>query len=74
MLTSSWPLIFIIGEFTLKVLVIAIVILQRKKTASAKLSWILLIVFIPFVGSVIYLLFGTMRLGSTRMKRHKKIL
>ena len=74
MLTSSWPIILVIGEFALKALVISIVILQRRKTASAKLSWILLIVFIPFVGSITYLMLGTRRLGSTRIKRHKKII
>jgi cardiolipin synthase len=74
MLVSSWPLILVIGELTLKVLMIAIIILQQKKLASAKLAWILLIVFIPFLGSIIYIMFGTRRLGSSRIKRHKKII
>ncbi|MDP6541478.1 MAG: cardiolipin synthase, partial [Phycisphaerales bacterium] len=44
------------------------------KTPSAKLSWILLIVALPFVGTAIYLLIGTTRLGSLRRKRHREIL
>ncbi len=53
---------------------IFVVLLQRKKTPSAKLAWILLLVALPFVGSAIYLLFGTTRLGALRRKRHKEIL
>ncbi len=72
--TSSWPLILFFGELAIKVLMIAIVILQRKKTSSAKLAWILLIIFIPFVGTLLYLLLGTRRLGAIRRKRHQKII
>ncbi len=80
--TSSWPLILFFSELlilffselALKVLMIAIVILQRKKTSSAKLAWILLIIFIPFVGTLLYLLLGTRRLGAMRRRRHRKII
>jgi cardiolipin synthase A/B len=71
---SSWPLILFFGELALKVLMIAVVILQRKKTSSAKLAWIILIIFIPLGGTVLYLLLGTRRLGAIRRKRHKKII
>ena len=72
--SSSWPIVLFFGEISLKVLMIAIVILQKKKTSSAKLAWILLIIFIPFIGTLLYLLFGTRRLGSIRRKKHKKII
>ncbi|MDP6693710.1 MAG: cardiolipin synthase [Phycisphaerales bacterium] len=71
--TSSWALVLFFGEIALKVVMIAIVILQRKKTSSAKLAWILLIIFIPFIGTLLYLLLGTRRLGSIRRRKHKKI-
>ena len=74
MVSSSWPLILFFGELALKVLMIAIVILQRKKTSSAKLAWILLIIFIPLIGTFLYLMLGTRRLGSIRRKRHKRII
>ncbi|MBC8201354.1 MAG: cardiolipin synthase [Planctomycetes bacterium] len=70
----SWPLILLIGELVLKVVMIALVLLQRKKTSAAKLAWILLIIFIPFIGTIIYLMLGTRRLGFIRRKRHKRII
>ncbi len=72
--SSSWPIILFITELVLKILMIAVVILQRKKTSSAKLAWILLIIFIPLGGSILYMLVGTRRLGSIRRRRHKKII
>ncbi len=74
MISSSWPIILFFVELSLKIVMIAVVILQRKKTPAAKLSWILLIVFIPFGGSCLYMLVGTRRLGALRRKKHKKII
>ena len=71
---NSWPFILFFGELTLKVIMIAVVILQRKKTSSSKLAWILLIIFIPFLGTFLYLMLGTRRLGSIRRRKHKKII
>ena len=70
----SWSVILFVGELLLKVLMISIVLLQQRKASSAKLTWILLIITIPFIGTLAYLLFGTTRLGSLRKRRHKKIL
>ncbi len=71
---ASWTVILFIGELIVKVFMILVVLLQRKKTPSAKLAWILLLVALPFIGSAIYLLFGTTRLGALRRKRHRKIV
>ncbi|MDP6693857.1 MAG: PLDc N-terminal domain-containing protein, partial [Phycisphaerales bacterium] len=71
---AYWTSLLFLGEFIVKVIMIFVVLLQRKKTPSAKLSWILLIVALPFVGTAIYLLIGTTRLGSLRRKRHREIL
>jgi cardiolipin synthase len=71
---ASWTALLFIGELIVKVFMIFVVLLQRKKTPSAKLAWILLLVTLPFVGSAIYLLVGTTRLGALRRKRHKEIL
>ena len=70
----SWPVLLFVSELLLKVLMIGVVLLQQRKTPSAKLTWILLIISIPFIGTLAYLLFGTTRLGSLRKRRHKKIL
>ena len=74
MIVFSWPVLLFIGELILKVVMIVVVLLQRKKTSSTKLAWIMLIILLPFVGTMLYLLVGTTRLGSHRRKRHKDIL
>jgi len=74
MLYLSTPAILFLSELLLKLLMIAIVLLGKKKTDSAKIAWMLLIITLPFIGTAIFLLVGTRRLGSRRRKRNKKIL
>lgn len=71
---ASWTVLLFSGELVVKILMIFVVLMQRKKTPSAKLAWILLLVALPFIGSAIYLLVGTTRLGALRRRRHKEIL
>ncbi|MDP7008610.1 MAG: cardiolipin synthase [Phycisphaerales bacterium] len=71
---ASWTVLLFVGELVLKVFMIFVILLQRKKSSSAKLAWILLLVALPFIGSAIYLLLGTTRLGALRRKRHREIL
>ena len=74
MITFSWPVLLFMGELLVKLLMIGVLLLQRRKPAATKLAWIMLIIVIPFVGTLLYLLVGTTRLGSKRRKRHKRIL
>jgi len=74
MLYISTPAILFISELLLNLLMISIVLLGKKKTDSAKIAWMLLIIILPFLGTAIFLLVGTRRLGSRRRKRNKKIL
>jgi len=73
MIYLSAPVILFISELLLKLLMIAILLLSKKKSDSAKIAWMLLIIVLPFIGTVIFLLIGTRRLGSRRRKRHKEI-
>lgn len=62
-----------VSELLLKLLMIIILLLSKKKSDSAKIAWMLLIIALPFIGTVIFLFIGTRRLGSRRRKRHKEI-
>jgi len=62
-----------ISELLLKLLMIIILLLSKKKSDSAKIAWMLLIIALPFIGTIIFLLIGTRRLGSRRRERHKEI-
>ncbi len=70
----STPAILFVSELLIKVAMIAFLLISKNKTDSAKLAWMLLIVFIPFIGTLLFLLIGTRRLGSIRRKRNRKIL
>tara|TARA_B100000959_G_scaffold214481_1_gene225769 strand:- start:1891 stop:3336 length:1446 start_codon:yes stop_codon:yes gene_type:complete len=70
----SIPVTLFFLELILKIVMIAIILLGKKKTDSAKISWVLLIILFPFIGTAIFLLLGTRRLGSRRRKRNKIIL
>jgi len=73
MIHLSTPAILFLSELLLKLLMIIILLLSKKKSDSAKIAWMLLIIALPFIGTAIFLLVGTRRLGSIRRKRHKKI-
>ncbi|MFT4592545.1 MAG: cardiolipin synthase [Phycisphaerales bacterium] len=70
----SIPAIVFVSELLLKLLMIAVLLLSKRKSDSAKIAWMILIVALPFVGTAIYLLIGTRRLGSRRRKRNRAIM
>ncbi len=48
---------------------LALRVIMRKRAASVTLAWLVVILFLPLVGAVIYLLFGENRLGEKRAER-----
>lgn len=58
----------------LVVIVFAIRILLRDDlSSSARLAWFMVMLFAPYVGGVLYLLFGEINLGRTVHRRHDEI-
>jgi cardiolipin synthase A/B len=69
--TVGWlNLSWIILDLAIVAILIPTILLQRRES-GATLAWILVIVFIPFVGLIAFWLFGTTRLHLRRRKRHK---
>lgn len=66
-----WP-IFIIG---VNILFILFTLSVERKNSSMAVSWILLLIFLPVVGFILYLLFGTnifiRKKALFRLKRHR---
>ena len=59
---------------TLVVVVFSIRILLRDNLSSAaRLAWFLVMLFTPYVGAILYLLFGEISLGRTVHQRHDEI-
>ena len=41
-------------------------VIMRKQAASVTLAWLVIILVLPFVGAILYLLFGENRIGQKR--------
>lgn len=50
-----------------------LVLIRPRRSQNSSLAWILIIVTLPGVGIVLYLLFGEMRIGKRRRRRHAQI-
>ncbi|WP_394553399.1 cardiolipin synthase [Agromyces sp. MMS24-JH15] len=53
--------------------IIALVIIPRDRKPTAAMSWLLAIFLIPFIGIVLFLLIGNVKLPRKRMERQKLI-
>lgn len=69
--TTGWlNLSWILLDLVIVAILIPTILLQRRES-GATLAWILVIVFIPFIGLIAFWLLGTTRLHLRRRKRHK---
>ena len=59
--------IAILADWTIRI--IALVVIPRERKPTAAMAWLLAIFLIPFVGIVLYLLIGSIRLPRKRMER-----
>lgn len=62
----------LLGEATIRILLILRVILRRCTTAQT-MGWSLLLMFVPVFSTFLYLLIGENRLGSRRARRYVEI-
>lgn len=53
--------------------VMLVVILQRRRQPTA-MAWLLIVVFLPWVGAILYYLAGEKRLPRQRIRRHAKLM
>jgi cardiolipin synthase len=52
----------------------ALVIIPRRQQPNSAMAWLVLIMFLPWIGLIIYLLVGENRLPKRRMEHHANIL
>lgn len=69
---TSWlnTVLLLLDVFIIAIL-LPTVIEQRREESGATLAWVLIIVFLPFIGLLSFWLFGTTRLRLRRRKRRK---
>jgi cardiolipin synthase A/B len=53
--------------------VMFVVIVTRKRSASTALAWLAVVAFLPFVGAVAYFMFGEVRLGRRRSREYQRL-
>ncbi|MCH2146021.1 MAG: cardiolipin synthase [Phycisphaerales bacterium] len=73
--SSTEPLVHLfLVDFLLRGALVVWVLIRKSKTPQTALTWIVLIIALPFVGLVVYLLIGETRLGKWRRRRHAHAL
>lgn len=68
---TSW---FSTGLLLLDIIIVATLlptVVQQRRESGATLAWVLVIVFLPFIGLLIFWVFGTTRLHLRRRKRRR---
>lgn len=68
-----WPITLIFIELLIRVGFICLV-LMRRRPAAVTLAWIVVILAVPLLGVILYLLIGEIRLGRTRIRKHRDIV
>lgn len=69
---SFWYLGYIAGEWTIRVVMLPVVVRGGRRPDSA-MAWLLVISFLPFLGLLLYALFGNYRLPQRRVRRHSDL-
>lgn len=70
LLSFLWPHCLTVGGFALALIVVANVFRERR-SPSVTLAWLLMILFIPYVGVPLYFIFGGRK--NKRLVQHKKL-
>jgi cardiolipin synthase A/B len=65
-----WILLFASAEWGIRIVMIA-VILRRRFAPGTAMAWLVLILFLPELGLLIYLLLGVNHLGRRRARSHR---
>ncbi len=60
--------VLFLADLTIRIS-LSIRVVMRKKEPSVTLAWLVVILLLPFLGAIIYLLFGENRLGERRARR-----
>ncbi|MCZ6835007.1 MAG: cardiolipin synthase [Planctomycetota bacterium] len=65
-------LVFIV-EFMVRLGLVGYLLIRQHKTPSSRAAWVVVILAVPFGGSLLYLLVGEVKLGSRRLLKYGKV-
>lgn len=64
-------IVLILVDLTIRI--VALIIIPRERKPTAAMAWLLAIFLIPFVGILLYLIIGNVKLPKKRMERQREI-
>lgn len=67
----DWPLAFFISDWAIRLIMLPVIV-SRKRNCTAALAWMLIVSFVPWIGTVLYFFIGEIRLGKRRLKRYAR--
>ncbi len=70
----SYTAILVLTHLTILTLVLIRVMLRPHREPASRIAWVAIITILPFLGIVIYILFGEVNIGHRRVERLKKVL
>lgn len=70
---SSWQSWFFGALYVAIMLTLAVAIVMQRRPVGVSLAWLVLLFALPGAGFVLYLMFGSRRLGMRRLKRMRTL-
>lgn len=70
-LATLLPSLILLADLCIRI-GLSLRVVMQKRSYSTTMAWLLIIVFLPFIGYVLYMLFGENRLPERRLKRMRQ--
>lgn len=67
----DWKVAILVADWGVRLAMIPI-ILTRQRSSTAALAWLVVVLFMPWFGSLLYFLVGEIRLGKRRLARYAR--
>jgi cardiolipin synthase len=67
----DWKAAILVADWGLRLAMLPI-ILSRQRSSTAALAWMVVVFFMPWLGSILYFLFGEIRLGKRRLAHYSR--
>ena len=64
----------VILDFALRLTIAGIIIIRNRSSTAVRLTWVIVVLAVPFVGAALYLLFGEVWRRRGRLAKHKSII
>lgn len=67
---GPWGNALFFADVSLRIVMFLVVVSHRKRPVPTTLAWLVLVLVLPFVGTILYLMVGEVRLGARRLREY----